>query len=158
MHCPVLVCSIPVIVTEIKTTQQLFVFVTQIRDCPPIKTGGRTTPAPLKKTRTRTAARLSSPVSVHSGRRPITSLPAPRVLIHLDLSRPFTSPDDYNRVFIKLEEVHSNDGSHNYEENDDDDSSDEEDDGPTKYINASHVSVCLFISHLRFSVSLLDWL
>lgn len=145
---PVLVFSVlPLIVVEMKTIRQQ-VFVVQIRDSRLIKTGGRTTPAPQKKTRTRTAPRLFSPVSTSAGRGPITSLTVPRVLLRLNLSPPFTSPDDYNRVFIKLEEGHSQDSSHDYEEDDEDDSSDEEDDGPSKYINASHISVRLIVVRL----------
>ncbi|XP_075887320.1 receptor-type tyrosine-protein phosphatase C-like isoform X2 [Nelusetta ayraudi] len=49
-------------------------------------------------------------------------------------------PYDYNRVLLKLDEGHSQDSSHDYEDDDEDESSDEEDDGPTKYINASHIN------------------
>lgn len=49
--------------------------------------------------------------------------------------------DDYNRVILKLDEGHSRDSDHDEEE--EDESSDEEDDGPTKYINASHINVRL---------------
>lgn len=50
--------------------------------------------------------------------------------------------DDYNRVILKLDEGHSRDSNHD-EEEEEDESSDEEDDGPTKYINASHINVRL---------------
>lgn len=49
-------------------------------------------------------------------------------------------PYDYNRVLLKLDEGHSQDSSHDYEDDEEDESSDEEDDGPTKYINASHIN------------------
>lgn len=64
--------------------------------------------------------------------------------------------DDYNRVLLKLDEGHSQDSSHDYEDDEEDESSDEEDDGPTKYINASHINVRLFIFYLlKFSSVLL---
>lgn len=56
--------------------------------------------------------------------------------------------DDYNRVLLKLDEGHSHDSSQDYDDDDEDESSDEEDDGPTKYINASHISVRALVFHL----------
>lgn len=130
-----------------------------IRDSRRIKIGGRTTSAPQRRTMTRTVARRSSLVSISPGREPIASLACPSS--HLfDLWRPVASADDYNRVFIRLDEGNSQDSSQNYDEGDEDDSSDEEDDGPTKYINASHISVRLFIFHVFFffpPLMVLNW-
>lgn len=73
---------------------------------------------------------------------------------HYILSPPPPRPkDDYNRVLLKLDEGHSQDSSHDYEDDDEDESSDEEDDGPTKYINASHINVRLFVFHLLMFLS-----
>lgn len=60
--------------------------------------------------------------------------------------------DDYNRVILKLDEGHSRDSNHD-EEEEEDESSDEEDDGPTKYINASHINVRLLFFLLIFYTS-----
>lgn len=57
------------------------------------------------------------------------------------------APDDYNRVLLKLDEGHSQDSSQDYNDDEEDESSDEEDDGPTKYINASHINVPIFAFH-----------
>lgn len=67
--------------------------------------------------------------------------------------------DDYNRVLLKLDEGHSHDSSQDYEDYDEDESSDEEDDGPTKYINASHISVRALVFHrpIFSTLGLLKW-
>lgn len=48
--------------------------------------------------------------------------------------------DDFNRVFLKLDEGRSQDSDPD-EDDEEEESSDEEDEDSTKYINASHITV-----------------